>query len=246
MSPTAAITAAAVPMSTPGIVSSRAQPGPREGLLGDLLVKLSDLAAQEIDVAQAALHRLGLLLGQLLLGEPHTSLACRTGRSPADGRADSASRRACTSFFIRVRARTSAARRATRRRNASVASSGTHTALSIPAESSLREHRRVETVGLHTRVRDRPRLRRIAHHDPPDSALPQDPRDRHRAAAGLQHHLVLAAETGRELPDRLRCARDPPDLRDPAALSDRDLAEIEVNIQTKEPHDIRSLHASNS
>jgi hypothetical protein len=38
--------------------------------------------------------------------------------------------------LVRVRARIRAARRATRRRNASVASSGTQTSLSIPEESS--------------------------------------------------------------------------------------------------------------
>ncbi len=88
-------------------------------------------------------------------------------------------------------------------------------------------------------MRDRSRLRRIAHHHPTDIALFQQPGDHHRAAAGLQHHLVTAIQAGRELPDRLRGTRDPPDTRDPAALSDRDLAEIEVNIQTKEPHENR-------
>jgi hypothetical protein len=83
-------------------------------------------------------------------------------------------------------------------------------------------------------VRDRSRLRRIAHHDPADIALFQQPGDHHRAAAGLQHHLVITLKTGRELPDRLRGTRDPTDPRDPAALGDRDLTEIEVHIQTKE------------
>src|ERR1700722_316611 len=49
--------------------------------------------------------------------------------------------------------------------------------------------------------------------------------------------MVAAIQTGRELPDRLRGSRNPPHARDPAALSDRDLAEIEVNIQTKKPHE---------
>jgi hypothetical protein len=86
-------------------------------------------------------------------------------------------------------------------------------------------------------VRDRARLGRIANHDLPDVALFEEPGDHHRAAAGLQHHLVTAIQADRELPDRLRCARDPTDPRDPATLSDRDLTEIEVNIQTKEPHE---------
>jgi hypothetical protein len=85
-------------------------------------------------------------------------------------------------------------------------------------------------------VRDRARLRRVRDDDPPDVAFPQDSRDRHHAAAGVQDDLILAAEIQRELPDRLRCARDPPDLRDLAALSDRDLAELQVNINTEKPH----------
>jgi len=86
-------------------------------------------------------------------------------------------------------------------------------------------------------VRDRACLGRIANHDLSDVALFEEPGDHHRAAAGLQHHLVRAIQVGRELPDRLRCARDPPDARDPAALGDRNLTEIEMNIQTKEPHE---------
>src|ERR1700691_4317953 len=46
--------------------------------------------------------------------------------------------------------------------------------------------------------------------------------------------MVAAIQTGRELPDRLRGTRNPSHARD---LGDRDLAEIEVNIQTKKPHE---------
>ena len=109
----------------------------------------------------------------------------------------------------------------------------------------LGEHRRVEAVGLHTRVRDRTRLGRIAHHHPPHGPFSEQPGDHHRAAARLQHHLVTALQAGRKLPDRLRGTRDPPDTRNPAALGDRDLAEIEVNIQTKEPHENRLPHKLN-
>lgn len=46
------------------------EPGPLKSLLGDPLVKLRDLGALEVDLAQAALDRLLLLLGELLLEQP--------------------------------------------------------------------------------------------------------------------------------------------------------------------------------
>jgi RHS repeat-associated protein len=88
-------------------------------------------------------------------------------------------------------------------------------------------------IGLHTRVRDCSRVGRVAHHHTPDLVLTQKARDRHRAAAGLEHDLILTAEARGELPDRLGRARDPPELRDLPTLSDRDLAGVEMHIQPK-------------
>ena len=63
------------------------------------------------------------------------------------------------------------------------------------------------------------------------------PADRRVLELRLQGHthFEIAAETRRELPDRLRRARDPPDLRNPAVLADCDLAELQVNINTEIP-----------
>lgn len=114
-----------------------------------------------------------------------------------------------------------------------------------PRRQQLGEHRRIEPIGLHAGMRDSSRLRRVAHDDLPDIALFEELGDHHRATAGLQHHLVTSIQAGRELPDRLRGARDPTDARDAAALGDRDLAEIEMNIQTKELHEKTILSSRN-
>jgi hypothetical protein len=116
--------------------ATRLLPGQRWARERDPLVQFSDLAAEEVDVPQTACDGLCLLLRQLLLDQPHAALLPEeslTGGRPIRHLASTA----CTSFFTRVRARTSPARRATRRRNELVASSGTHTALSIPADSNL-------------------------------------------------------------------------------------------------------------
>ena len=109
--------------------------------------------------------------------------------------------------------------------------------LEHPRRQQLGEHRRVEPVALHTGVRDRSCLGRVADQHPPDVALAEQPGDHHRAAARLQHHLIAAVQAGRELPDRLRGRIDPSDPRDLPVLHHGDLAEIEVHIQTEKPHE---------
>ena len=88
-------------------------------------------------MAQARADGLALVVGQLQLGQPardrvtpNTSL---TGGRPFSRRISTA----WISFFARVRERTSWLRCDNRRRIARVHSSGTHTASSSPAASSL-------------------------------------------------------------------------------------------------------------
>jgi hypothetical protein len=57
------------------VLTTKGSNRPCEGLLGDLLVKQSDLAVQEVDLAQTARHCLGLLLGERLFSQPDASLA---------------------------------------------------------------------------------------------------------------------------------------------------------------------------
>jgi hypothetical protein len=63
----------------------------------------------------------------------------------------------------------------------------------------------------------------------------EDPRDLNRAARRLQHHLILGPQTPGEQLNRLRVRLKPPTPRHPAILSDRDLTEITMHIQTNTP-----------
>ena len=59
----------------------------------------------------------------------------------------------------------------------------------------------------------------------------EDPRDRQRVAGRLQHHPVRRRQAPREQLQLLRRRRDPPGRARPAALADRDLAEVAMHIQ---------------
>ena len=106
-----------------------------------------------------------------------------------------------------------------------------------PGRQQLGQHRRVKAIGLHARMRDRSRLRRIAYHDPADIALFQQPgRSSSRRSwppTPPGHH---SADRPRTPGSPLGYSRSDRPAR-PGRPGDRDLAEIEVNIQTKEPHE---------
>jgi hypothetical protein len=111
------------------------QLGRLERLAGDLPLDRSDLWVEELDVAQARRDRLCLLERQLERAQPRAPLDAeqiRTGARPTSRRTSAA----WISFFAREWARTSCSRRASRRRNTRVCSSGDHTVSSSPAASS--------------------------------------------------------------------------------------------------------------
>jgi hypothetical protein len=79
--------------------------------------------------------------------------------------------------------------------------------LEHPSREQLRERTRIETVGLHPCVRDRPHLLGVGDHHPRDMRL-DDPGDLHRRAGRLHHYLVGRAETLREQLQRVAAGRD--------------------------------------
>jgi len=110
--------------------------GPRERLLGDPLLDRGDLLIQELDVSHRRVDRLALLQRQLQAREPLAALDSEQIRA----RRLDCSRRcndAWTSFFARVRERTSCSRRDSRRRRIRQRSSGIHTASSSPFHNRL-------------------------------------------------------------------------------------------------------------
>ena len=66
-----------------------------------------------------------------------------------------------------------------------------------------------------------------------------DLRDQPRAAGRLQRHHVIPAQAPREQLELLHRACDPAGRTHPAALRDRDLAEVAMHVHPDEPH--RSL-----
>jgi hypothetical protein len=76
---------------------------------------------------------------------------------------------------------------------------------------------------------------RVGEYHPPDIRL-DDSRDRERIAGRLERDLVVGAEALREQLQRLGIRPHPRRGSDRAALSDRDLAEVAMNIQRDETH----------
>src|SRR4051812_18863420 len=71
----------------------------------------------------------------------------------------------------------------------------------------------------------------------------EDPGDRQRVARGLQHHPVARRQARREQLEPVAARRDPTRRPRPAALADRDLAEVAMHVQPDEPAH-RHLHGS--
>jgi hypothetical protein len=115
-----------------------------------------------------------------------------------------------------------------------VSSSGTQTPSSCPAGEEFRQRSGVEAVGLRPRGadpgvggRDRDQLGDVG---------ADDPRRLPGVARYLERHLVVSAEApGKEL-QRLGGHLDPPRRADLAALGDRDLGEVTVDIETDRSH----------
>jgi hypothetical protein len=91
------------------------------------------------------------------------------------------------------------------------------------------KHLRVDLVGLHTRVADRPDLLGVGEHHLADMRL-QDPGDRQRVARGLHHDAVVRSEALREQLKLLWRCRDPHGRPRAAAVGDRDLTEVAMHV----------------
>jgi hypothetical protein len=98
----------------------------------------------------------------------------------------------------------------------------------------LRPRARVELVRLRRlrRVLDRLRVRE---HNTTDMRR-DEPRDRQRVPPRLEHHLIIRSKAPGEQLKRRRRRLDSPSTAHPAALRDRDLAEIAVHTQRNEAH----------
>jgi hypothetical protein len=95
----------------------------------------------------------------------------------------------------------------------------------------LRQHLRVDLIGLHLCLGDRPRLRRVRDDHTTDVTLEQ-PRDRVRVTGRLERDLVLLAQAAGKQPQRLRCRLDPARRADDTLLPDRDLGKLAVHVES--------------
>jgi hypothetical protein len=148
---------------------------------------LRDLGVEELDLAQAGLDGLALADRQLLVGQPGASLdpeEVRNRRRSLRPRINTA----WISFLTRERARTSWARRASRRRIMRTRSSGVQTPSSSPVHSSLASVSRIEAVGLGSGLTNPGVARRDDDH--PRDVLLEDCRDRPRVTGHLQRDPV--------------------------------------------------------
>ena len=209
----------------------------------DLAVEPSELAVEEVQLAQRAIE------GQLLIIGHADRLKPRAPLGPeqiADLR-DAATRLRCStawaSFLTCVRRLTTPRRRAISRRSARVRSSGTHTTGTSPAASSSASTLRVELVGLDLGVADRPQPLGMRQHHLGDMRR-QDPGDRQRVARRLQHHPIGRRQAGGEQLQAVATRRDPARRSRRPALTDRHLAEIAMHVQPDEPahHHLHSSH----
>jgi hypothetical protein len=98
----------------------------------------------------------------------------------------------------------------------------------------LRERAGVEPVGLRPSLAD-PGVARADHDHLGDVGL-DDPGDLEGVAGHLEHHPIVAAEAAREQLERLGSGLDPTRRAHLAALRDRDLAEVTVDVQADGSH----------
>jgi hypothetical protein len=104
-----------------------------------------------------------------------------------------------------------------------------------------RQNLRVDLVGLHLRLGDRPGLGRIRHHHPAGPTR-QQRRDRPRVPGRLQRHLIARAEAVGEPAHLLRRGREPARLHHHAGLPHRHLRELPMHIQPDTPPPRRTIH----
>jgi hypothetical protein len=201
--------------------------------LGDLTLQDRDLAADEIDVAQAPIDRVAFITWELKRSEPlPAALAEHVAhrRAPLQvahqHRMDLVLGTGALPNQLRAAAEPPAQRAsAVIRQPASTQQAG---------GQQPRELLRVQPVGLRLRGRDRRELFGRSDDHPSHMRL-QQPGDLQRIPSRLQRHMIVSSEGPDQDPDPagLLCTR--PAERTPAVLADRDLAEIEMHIQTDKP-----------
>ena len=99
----------------------------------------------------------------------------------------------------------------------------------------LREDPGVDLVGLHLRLRDRPRLARVRD-DHAAHQRSQHRRDRVRVRRRLERDLVVRAKPGRPRAQLLRPHADPALVTTKPVLDDRDLRERAMHVHPDRPH----------
>ncbi len=230
MSPTEAMKVAAVWRLTPGTVISRSTSGQASACLA---ISRSRAATS---VSRKSIWR----------RQPSRVSRSSTGRSSAASQRRPAlpkqsvtggrSQRLrastpCASFLARVRARTRLSRRAHTRRSAGLLVGRPHR-LKHPGRGELGKRPRVEPVSLGLGPADLRQLARVGYQHPRDMAL-EHVDDQPRAAGRFQRHHVVARQALREQLQLGDTRRDPARRPDSAVLTDRDLAEVAMDVHPR-------------
>lgn len=234
MSPTEAMNVAAVCTLTPGTVIQPQHLRPVQRLARDLGVEPSDLAVEEVDLAQAAVERQPFVERQLQPGQPtSTGLAKQmqdrwtvTPVAPEHA----------MNLILRPRPGPHNAL-------AAAGQSPQHPTALIgrphlgkqPGDQQPRERAGIEPIGLGLSLGDRAQLARVGHHDAHTMAL-QDRHDPIAARRRFQRNHVVRRQAVGEHLQRLNSRRDTPGRADHAFHSDRDLAEVAMHIQSESAH----------
>ena len=202
--------------------------------LGDVGVDQLDLAVEEVDLAQAAVDRLALFLGEVLAGEPGTpALAEQVARRRAPEQAASEHRMDLVLGPGAVANERPAARQAPAQR-AGPLIADPDLGQQVRREQP-RQRRRVEAVGLDARVADRPHLLGVGDDDPGDVRL-EDASDRKRRAGRLEDDLVIGGQAPGEELERRRRSLDPSGVFDFTLRGHRYLAEVAMHVQGNAAH----------
>jgi hypothetical protein len=209
-----------------------------QGYLAELRVDDLKFLAVKVELAQQRLDRLALIRRQLLLAKPRATLDPEQVRGRAARHEVSVQDR--LNLVLQPRPLAHDVRPTS---NLTAQRMGLLVGEPHPGQKvgrqQLRQHFRVDLVGLDLRLRDHARLLRIGHHHPRDPRL-QQLRDRVRVARRLDRYLIRRHQAIREQPEALGRRRHPPGLAHQAVFPHRDLRELAVHIQAKAP----ALHCS--
>jgi len=209
--------------------------------LRDQPLDRGNLRVEELDLAHAAVDRLALLERQLQPGEPLAALDAEqvTDRWTTDELAHQHR----VDLVLRARARPDQPA-ATRQPPAHHprAPVGHPDRVQRPRRQQPRQRAGVEPVGLRASPADAGIARTDDKH-PRDVRL-DDPRDLPRVPGHLKRDPILRAQAGGEQLQPLRRGRDPSARAKLTILDERDLTEIEMNVQRDRPHHHRLPHSA--